>query len=69
VRLEDTDYETIYVRLDRDCLVEPVQDKFRLTKKGREELRILAEMPVATDIGTRRKFLDARKINWFAEGL
>jgi hypothetical protein len=40
-----------------------------LTEKGREELRILAEKPVATDIGTKREFLDARKIVWFAEGL
>jgi len=69
VRLEDADYETIYARLERDRLVEPVQGKLRLTEKGRDELRILAEKPVATDIGTKRKFLDAMKVNWFAEGL
>jgi cation diffusion facilitator family transporter len=69
VRLEDADYETIYARLEKDRLVEPVQDKLRLTERGRDELRILAEMPVATDIGTKRKFLDAKKINWFTEGL
>jgi hypothetical protein len=46
-----------------------VQGKLRLTEKGRKELKILAEKPVATDIGTQRMFLDTRKIDWFAEGL
>jgi len=67
--LEDKDYETIYAKLEKDCMVESVQGKLRLTEKGRKELKILAEKPVATDIGTQRMLLDARKIVWFAEGL
>ncbi|MCK4397227.1 cation diffusion facilitator family transporter [candidate division WOR-3 bacterium] len=69
IGLKDEDYETIYAKLERDYLVELVQGKLRLTEKGRKELKILAEKPVATNIGTQRKFLDSRKINWFAEGL
>jgi hypothetical protein len=68
VMLEDKDYESIYAKLERDCLVESVQGKLRLTERGRKELKMLAEMPVATDIGTQRMFLDARKIVWFAGG-
>lgn len=69
IGLEDKDYEAIYAKLDRDCLVESVQGKLRLTEKGREELKNLAERPISTNIGTQRKFLDSRKIRWFAEGL
>lgn len=69
VKLEDKDYETIHAKLEKDCLVESVQGKLKLTEKGRKELKILAEKPVATDIGTQRKFMNARKIVWFAEGL
>jgi cation diffusion facilitator family transporter len=69
IGLEDKDYESIYAKLEKECLVESVHGKLRLTDKGRKELKMLAEKPVATDIGTQRMFLDARKINWFAEGL
>ena len=69
VGLEDKDYETIYAKLEKDHLVESVQGKLRLTDKGRNELNILAEKPVAYIAWTQRKFLNARKIDWYAEGL
>ena len=69
VKLEEKDYEAIYAKLEKDRLVESVQGKLRLTEEGKKELNILAEMPVATNIGSQRKFLDSRKINWFTEGL
>ncbi|HIH96762.1 MAG TPA: cation transporter [Thermoplasmata archaeon] len=69
VKLEDKDYETIYAKLEKDCLVESVQGKLKLTEKGRKELKILAEKPVAYIAWTQRKFMNARKIVWFAEGL
>lgn len=69
VKPEDKDYETIYAKLEKECLVESVEGKLRLTEKGRKELKMLADKPVATKIGTKRRFLNLRKINWFAEGL
>ena len=69
IGLKDEDYETIYAGLERDCLVEQVQGKLKLTNKGRRELKMLAEKPVAANFGTQQKFLNARKIDWFAEGL
>lgn len=69
VGLEDKDYETIYAKLEKDHLVESVHGKLRLTDKGRKELNILAEKPVAYIAWTKRKFLNARKIDWYAEGL
>ena len=69
IGLKDGDYEIIYAKLEKDCLVESVQGKFRLTEKGRQELENLAEKSVATNLGVQRRFMDARKINWFAEGL
>ena len=69
IGLKDEDYETIYAGLERDCLVEQVQGKLKLTDKGRRELKMLAEKPVAANFGTQQKFLNARKIDWFAEGL
>jgi hypothetical protein len=69
VMLEDKDYETIYAKLEKDCMVESVQGKLRLTEKGRKELKMLAEKPVAYIAWTQRKFMNARKIVWFAEGL
>nr|QNO56034.1 zinc transporter ZitB [Methanosarcinales archaeon ANME-1 ERB7] len=67
--LEDKDYERIYAKLEKDHLVESVHEKLRLTDKGRKELNILAEKPVAYIAWTQRKFLNARKIDWYAEGL
>jgi len=69
IGLKDEDYESIYTHLERDCLVESVQDNLRITKKGKEELKILAEMPIITNIGAQRRFMDLKKINCFAEGL
>lgn len=69
IGLKDEDYESIYAHLEKDCLVESLQDSFRITEKGKRELKILAEMPININIGTQRKFMDSRKINWFAEGL
>ena len=69
VRLEDKDYETIYAKLEKDHLVESVQDKLRLTEKGRKELKMLAEKRVTYINWPKRKFMNARKIDWFAEGL
>jgi len=69
IGLKDEDYESIYAHLEKDCLIELSQDNFRVTEKGIEELKILAEMPITTNIGTQRRFMDAKKINWFAEGL
>ena len=69
VGLEDKDYETIYAKQEKEHLVESVHGKLRLTDKGRKELYILAEKPVAYIAWTKRKFLNARKIDWYAEGL
>jgi len=69
IGLKDEDYESIYAHLEKDCHIESSQDCFRVTEKGIEELKILAEMPITTNIGTQRRFMDAKKINWFAEGL
>ena len=69
VRLEDKDYETIYAKLEKDQLVESVQGKLRLTEKGRKELKTLAEKQVTYIAWPNRKFMNARKIDWFAEGL
>jgi len=69
IGLKDEDYKSIYDHLEKDCLIELSQDNFRVTEKGIEELKILAEMPITTNIGTQRRFMDAKKINWFAEGL
>ncbi len=69
VKLEDRDYETIYAKLEKDRLVESVQGKLRLTEKGRKELKILAEKRVTYITWSQRKFMNARKIDWFAEGL
>ncbi len=69
VMLEDKDYETIYTKQEKDHLVESVHGKLRLTEKGRKELKMLAEKPVAYIAWTQRMFLDARKIDWYAEGL
>ncbi|MCD6238545.1 MAG: hypothetical protein J7K51_04335, partial [Thermotogae bacterium] len=69
VRLEDKDYETIYAKLEKDHLVESVQDKLRLTEKGRKELKMLAEKQVTYITWPKRKFMNARKIDWFTEGL
>jgi len=69
IGLNNDDYESIHAHLKRDCLIESVQDKLRITNKGKEELKILAEMPIITNIGAQRRFMDSKKINWFAEGL
>jgi hypothetical protein len=47
VMLEEDDYDGIYSKLGKDRLVEFVQGKLRPTEKGRKELKILAEKPVA----------------------
>ena len=67
IGLKDEDYESIYAHLKKNCLIESSQDCFRITEKGREELKILA--PIIINIGAQRRFMDSKKINWFAEGL
>lgn len=67
IGLKDGDYESIYAHLEKDCLIESSQDCFKITEKGREELKILA--PIITNIGAQLRFMDLKKINWFAEGL
>lgn len=62
-------YETIYAKLEKDHLVESVQGKLGLTEKGRKELKMLAEKQVTYITWPKRKFMNARKIDWFAEGL
>jgi len=69
IGLKDEDYKSIYTHLEKECLIESSQDSFRITEKGRKELKILAEKPIITDIGAQRRFISSRKINWFAEGL
>jgi len=69
IGLKDEDYESIYAHLEKDCMIESSQDSFRITEKGKRELKILAEMPIITNIGAQRRFISPRKINWFAEGL
>jgi DNA-binding PadR family transcriptional regulator len=67
IGLKDEDYESIYVHLEKNCLIESSQDCFRITEKGREKLKILT--PIITNIGAQRRFMDSKKINWFSEGL
>jgi len=67
IGLKDEDYESIYVHLEKNCLIESSQDCFRITEKGGEKLKILA--PIITNIGAQRRFMDSKKIKWFAEGL
>jgi len=67
IGLKDEDYESIYAHLEKDCFIELSQGCFRITEKGREELKIFA--PIITNIGAQRRFMDSKKINWFAEGL
>ncbi len=67
IGLKDEDYESIYVHLEKNCLIESSQDCFKITEKGREELKILA--PIIINVGAQRRFMDLKKINWFAEGL
>jgi len=69
IGLEDEEYETVYARLERDGLVESVGGRPRLTDGGSEELRRLAEMPVTYTGWTGRRSMNARKFDWFAEGL
>jgi len=69
VRLEDKDYETIYAKLEKDHLIESVQGKLRMTEKGRKELKMLTEKQVTYITWSKHKFMNARKIDWFAEGL
>lgn len=69
IGLKNEDYESIYTHLEKDCLVESVQGRFRITEKGKRKLKILAEKPITANIETQRKFMDLKKINCFAEGL
>jgi DNA-binding PadR family transcriptional regulator len=69
IGLEDKDYESIYTKLEKDGLIESHQDRLRLTEVGRKELERLAEMETSYIGALKPKFLNARKINWFAEGL
>jgi len=69
VRLEDKDYETIYAKLEKDHLIESVQGKLRMTEKGRKELKMLTEKQVTYITWSKHKFMNTRKIDWFAEGL
>ncbi|SHJ48292.1 cation diffusion facilitator family transporter [Dethiosulfatibacter aminovorans DSM 17477] len=69
VKLEDKDYESIYAGLVIDHLLESVNGKLRLTEKGKKELNRLAKKQVAYVAWSKSKFVNARKINWFSEGL
>lgn len=69
IGLEDKEYESIYAKLERDGLVESEQGRLRLTEAGRKELKRLAGMPTSYIGASQPKFLNARKINWFAQGL
>lgn len=70
VKLEDKDYDRIYIRLENDALVESTGDRLRLTEKGRKELKILAkDQPAYLPWLHREIVISSRKINWFAEGI
>jgi DNA-binding PadR family transcriptional regulator len=69
VGLEDKDYESIYSMLEKDGLVESIGDRLKLTRKGAKELLRLAELTTSYLGALQPKFLNARKINWFAEGM
>jgi len=70
VKLEEKEYETIYIKLEKEQLAESVQGKLRLTEKGKKKLNALAEEKTTYLPWLRREVvLNARKINWFAEGL
>jgi hypothetical protein len=49
--------------------VESVGGRLSLTDEGKKELKRLAEMPVTYMGWTGSRSMNARKIDWFAEGL
>ena len=64
VRLEDKDYEAVYVKIENDQLAESIESgKLRLSKKGKQELNRLAHN------WAQKRYLAMNKINWMAEGL
>ena len=70
VGLEEKDYDSIYARLENDGLVEFIEGKLKLTKRGRKELKDLALKRASPVPGIiRRKFCFARRIDYIAEGL
>ena len=69
IGLKDEDYEKIYKKLEKEHLIITSQGNLKITVEGREKLKKLAEEPVASKFGTRRKFINAKRINAFSEGL
>ena len=69
VKLEEKDYETIYKNLEENNLVKLIQDKYQLTEKGYKELNKLSDLGSSYISGFQPRFLNIRKIEWFAEGL
>jgi len=69
IGLKDEDYEKIYKKIEKEHLVIISQGNLKITAEGREKLKKLAEEPVASKFGTRRKFINAKRINAFSEGL
>ena len=69
VKLEEKDYEAIYTNLEEENLVKLVQGKYQLTDEGVKELKRLSDLGSSYISGFQPKFLNIRKIDWFAEGL
>ena len=69
VMLEEDDYEGIYSILEREGLVETVEDKLKLSQRGEEELKSQAISPSLPSYIHRSRFWFARRIRQYAEGL
>ena len=69
VKLEEKDYETIYANLEKNNMLKLVKGKFRLTDEGYKELNRLSDLGSSYISGFQPRFLNTRKVEWFAEGL
>jgi len=69
VGLKDSDYKNIFSKLKKENLINLSKGKFNITENGREALEKLAKEPVASRVGTRRNFIDIRRIHSFSEDI
>jgi cation diffusion facilitator family transporter len=69
VSLKNSDYDTIFDKLRNDLLAESFQGKLRLTEKGRNELKNLAQKRVTFIPWLQSKLISPRKIKWWAQSL
>lgn len=69
VGLEDKDYEEVYKKLKENGYIESKDGKLTITLDGLEELRRLANMKTPFLGMLQPRFLNAKKIHWFSQGL